>query len=298
MISNETRNCAACNAELVYDHRLGQIKCLECGLIQEDRFIDLSSEYRFFNDSSDDRADPRRVGNSVNFHMDSQIDLIEINDNNHNKNYMTYNLQSNMDKNYTRSLKLIKRYCGFLDIRDNIQKQAEDIYFEIQDKKELKGKKLETTIAAIVYLACKRAKVNIQHTSLEPVAGVESKKIMKASKVIQKFIPAIYVHSDEQVKQFANKLELPRDQITQMEKICKEMEKWDIFECHLPRQRTIAASVLYFYSEAFLTKKKTLSEIKEAAGVATDHTIKKYYNILMEKKDMLLQRALKDDTKE
>ena len=52
------------------------------GLINEDRFIDQSSEYRIFNDQSDDRADPRRCGNAVNIHLDSQIDLVNIDEGN------------------------------------------------------------------------------------------------------------------------------------------------------------------------------------------------------------------------
>jgi hypothetical protein len=57
------------------------------GHIKEERFIDLTSEYRIFNDSPDDRTDPRRVGNTVNYHMDSQIDLIEINDGGNQSNF-------------------------------------------------------------------------------------------------------------------------------------------------------------------------------------------------------------------
>ena len=84
-----------------------------------------------------------------------------------------------------------------------------------------------------------------------------------------------------------------------MERIAKEIEKWDIFECHLPRQRTIAGSVIYFFTNLsgsvsnLQDHKRSLTEIKEAAGISTDHTIKKYYNMLWDKKDMLISRALK-----
>ena len=45
----------------------------------------------------------------------------------------------------------------------------EEIYFEVQDKKELNGKRLETIVAACIYLACKRNLVNIHPTALEPI---------------------------------------------------------------------------------------------------------------------------------
>ena len=60
---------------------------------------------------------------------------------------------------YTRAIKLIKRYCDLLDVRDNIIRQVEEIYYEIQDKQELKGKRLEVVIAACIFeiLSCPHA---------------------------------------------------------------------------------------------------------------------------------------------
>lgn len=70
--------CSSCGENVVTDHKRGRILCTSCGLIKEDRFIDLSSEYRYFIENTSMRNDPRRVGNAVNTHLDAQIDLIEI----------------------------------------------------------------------------------------------------------------------------------------------------------------------------------------------------------------------------
>ena len=70
--------CSHCGENVVVDHKNGKIRCTSCGLVKEDRFVDLSSEYRFFMENTSPQNDPRRVGNIVNPHMDSQIDLIEI----------------------------------------------------------------------------------------------------------------------------------------------------------------------------------------------------------------------------
>lgn len=80
--------------------------------------------------------------------------------------------QSNLDKMYTRAIKLIKRYCDILNLSTNIIRQVEEIYYEVQDKKELRGKRLEHIIVACIYLACKRNLVNIQPNSLEPIANI------------------------------------------------------------------------------------------------------------------------------
>lgn len=70
--------CYKCGSNVVVDHKHGKIRCTECGLIIEDRFVDPTSEYRFFTENTSPQNDPRRVGNMVNQHLDSQIDLIEI----------------------------------------------------------------------------------------------------------------------------------------------------------------------------------------------------------------------------
>lgn len=157
--------------------------------MKETRFIDLNSEYRYFTENASLQNDPRRVGNPVNTHLDSQIDLVEIDEG--QRSYHMYAAQSNLDKMYTKAIKLIKRYCDILNLPSNIIKQVEEIYYEVQDKKELKGKRLEYIIVACIYLACRRNLVNIQPTALEPIANISQNKILKISKIIINFLPKI-----------------------------------------------------------------------------------------------------------
>lgn len=290
---NSADFCDHCKAPVVVNDLKGLIVCTGCGVIKEDRFVNQSSEYRYFNDDSSGKSDPRRVGNSVNIFMDSQIDLIEIADYG-KSNYMTYAVQSQSDKAYTRAIKLIKRYCELLDL-PQLQRPAEEYYFEVKDHKEIKGKRMETLIAAIIFLAGKRTRVYLQMQSLEPIADAPYKKILKACNVIVKLIPKIIERSYEYVKQFGQRLKLPRDVVVELEKICKEVETKDTFKMKQPKYRTIAAAVLYFYSILKPELNLSLNQIKEASGVASDNTIKKYFSSLMDNKDVILKNAFKED---
>lgn len=61
-------------------------------------------------------------------------------------------------------------------------------------------------------------------------------------------------------------------------KICADINNWDIFDNKLPKPKTIAATVIYFYlSKLNILEQKNLAEIRDAAGICTDNTIKKYY---------------------
>ena len=87
------------------------------------------------------------------------------------------------------------------------------------------------------------------------------------------------MESSEYVRQFGIKLNLPKEVVRDAERICKEIEKWDIFESHSPQPRTVAAAVILFYLNIpwrhphIAEVRKSLTEIKEVAGIQADNTI-------------------------
>ena len=106
---------------------------------------------------------------------------------------------------------------------------------------------MEHIIAASIYLACKRNLVNIQPTALEPIANISQNKILKTSKIILNFIPKITIQAAQYAELFCLKLKINNDHKADIVKICKDIEKWDFFNKQLPKPRTIAAAVIYFY---------------------------------------------------
>ena len=267
-------NCTKCGASVVTDHKGGRVVCTACGVIKEDGFIDTASEYRYFIENTSVKNDPRRVGNSVNMHMDSQIDLIEIDDG--KRNFHTFANQSNADKMFNRATKIIKRFCDQLDLRDNIIRQVEDMYYQILNQKELKGKKLEIIISSCIYLVCKRNLVNLHPSALEPLADKKDKRILKVAKIILKFIPPINVDSHDYVKIYGRELNLKSNEIEDMVTICKKIKEFDFFRSKQPKPRSVAASVIYFYLNNYSEDKKSLAVIKEVSGISTDATIINY----------------------
>ena len=200
-----------------------------------------------------------------------------------------------MDKLYSRAIRLSRRYCELLDLPESIQRQVEEIYYEVQDKPDLKGKRLEVVIAATVYLACKRNMVNVHPAALEPLADVNQLKILKLTKILLRHIPMVSVHSSEYVQLFCSKLQIPVEHIQIMTKLCKDIDGYDFFDSQLPKPRTIAAAVIYFYlSKQEPSLRKSIQEIKEVAGILTDNTIKKYCSIMQEKQSFLLKDNLKE----
>ena len=169
MNTKDNSTCLSCGNTCVTDYKRGRILCQACGVVKEERFIDPTSEYRFFMENPTNRNDPRRVGNIVAYYMDSQIDLIDIDQG--KVSYHNYATQSTADKQFQNANKFIKRFCDLLDLRESIIKTVEGFYYDIQDKQELKGKRQDLVIAACIFLACKKNHVNVPPASLEPLVN-------------------------------------------------------------------------------------------------------------------------------
>lgn len=284
----DSSTCSRCGEQVVTDFKHGRIFCPGCGLVKVERFIDPTSEYRFFIENTSVRNDPRRVGNIVNFHLDSQIDLVDINQG--KNSYHNYATQTSNDKKYTNAIRFIKRFCDLLDLRESVIKQVEEIYCEVQTQPELKGKRLELIVAGCIFLACKRNHVNVQPTALEPILNVSQAKILKIAKIILRHIPPIKVSPAEYVDLFCSKLGVTEDARKKMKDICTEINNWDFFQSTLPKPRSIAGAVIYFVlSQGEPENRRSLEEIKSVAGILTDTTVTKYHKILQDHEPQLTQ---------
>ena len=179
---------------------------------------------------------------------------------------------------------MIRRFCQSLDLNNQLTRYAENIYYDVQDKDDMRGKKLEIVVLACIYLSCRRNFVNLHPVALEPLADVSQGKILKVCKVILRHIPKINITPAQYAEMFGTRLRISQEQRNDIRRICEEILQWDFFNKQMPKPRTIAAAVIYFYQSKVQGEFRiTLQEIKDAAGISTDHTIKKYYKDLEER---------------
>lgn len=183
--------CTRCSGLLQTDHKRGRILCTGCGLVSESSIIDQQSEYRYFSENTKSTNDPRRVGNPINIYLDGQLDLIDIDDG--QRSHHVFAAQSNQDKQFQLACRMIKRFSLYLDLNTQLTKYAENIYYDVQDKEDMRGKRMELVALACLYLACRRNFVNLHPVALEPLADVSQGKILKVCKVILRHIPKINI---------------------------------------------------------------------------------------------------------
>lgn len=288
MIQNlNQESCGLCGSPLYLQHREGNRVCKACGTVSESRIVDQTAEYRCFRD--DDRSsNPIRVGGQVNFQMSRQIDLIVLQDQNNLRGKAQFRgMVASEDAYYVRGISIIKKYCSLLDLQC-LQKPSIDLFTEIKDEASIRGKRQETTMAAVVFLAGRRTLNLIDLKSFVNIADTSLAKLLKACSTIVKLIPRIVVKPFELIKKYAQTFGLGSKEMTLVERLCSQIEEADVLDGRLPKNTTIAASVLYFYSLHHPSFKMSLSEIKERLGVENDSLIRSYVASISTKKDLLL----------
>lgn len=288
MIQNlNQESCGACSSPLYLQDKHGHRVCKACGMVSESRIVDLSAEYRCFKE--DDRSsNPIRVGNRVNLEMSRQIDLIMLDDNkNPRAKWHFRGTMSSEDSYFVRGTAIIKKYCALLDLQ-SLQRPSIDLLTEIKDEATIRGKRLETTMAAVVFLAGRRTLNLIDLKSFINIADTSLAKLLKACSMIVKLIPRIVVKPFDLIKKCAQSFGLGPKELSLVEKLCSQIDEVDVLDGRLPKNTTIAASVLYFFSLHHPSFKMSLAEIKEKLGVENDSLIRSYVTSISTKKDLLL----------
>ncbi|KRX44636.1 Patched domain-containing protein 3, partial [Trichinella murrelli] len=119
------------DAELIEDHRAGDMICMECGLVVGDRIVDVSSEWRSFSSDTNSK-DPSRVGSPENNLMSGGGLATSIAGGGSDESRSLSNLQ--------------KRQAD----------QANLLFKQVQETKALKGKNNDAVASACLYIACRK----------------------------------------------------------------------------------------------------------------------------------------------
>jgi transcription initiation factor TFIIIB Brf1 subunit/transcription initiation factor TFIIB len=279
-------DCGLCGSPLFLNEKVGCSVCKSCGAIMESRMVDQTAEYRCFKEKEAEN-NPVRVGKQVNLEMSRQIDLITIQEDHKSPNFWKF--RGNVapeDGFYTRGMSLIKKYCSLLDC-PSLTTPSVELFTEIKNDPAIKGKRLQTTIAAVVFLAGRRSMNLIDLKSFINISDTTYPKLLKACGTILKLIPRIIVKPFDLIKRYAAPFGLCAKELSSIEKLCVQIEESDVLDGKLPKNTTIAASVLYFYSLHHPTFKVSLSDLKEKLGVDNDSLIRSYVASMSSKKAIL-----------
>jgi len=271
-------------AALIEDHRAGDLICPECGLVVGDRLVDVSSEWRSFNNESNSK-DPSRVGAPEN-HLLSGADLstsIQMTPGGASDEYsgMARRQVNSQDRQLITGFGVIREMAERINLAKSIQDSANNTFKQVLDTKQLKGKNGEAVAAACLYIACRKEQVPRTFKEICAVSKVSKKEIGRCFKLILRALETNLelITTSDFMSRFCSNLGLPQSVQIAATFIARKASEMDLVSGRSPI--SVAAAAIYMASQASNVK-KSAKDIGEIAGVA-EVTIKQSYKLMFPK---------------
>ncbi|MBD3262511.1 MAG: transcription initiation factor IIB [Candidatus Altiarchaeales archaeon] len=186
--------CPDCGASnFITDHKHGEIICKNCGSVLEENMFDFGPEWRAFDEEQ--KSKRARTGGPVKFAklnkgLTTEIDRYDrdirggaIQPERKAQLYRLRKWQrrSRMSDSVQRNLSIalpeLDRMCAFLNIPNNIKEECAMWYRKAVNKGLVRGRSIESVVAAIIYLISRKHHVPKTLEELEEASGVKKKDI-------------------------------------------------------------------------------------------------------------------------
>jgi len=167
--------CPHCGStKLVYDPSRGEVICAECGYVMSEREIDLGAEWRAF--TPEERERRSRVGAPISsFGVESlvtdidwggrdaagreislrrKLEMLRL-----RKWQVRARAQSSMERNLAQAVIELERLSAQLGLPKTVLDRALEIYKRALESNLVRGRSIESVMAAAVYAACRELKL-------------------------------------------------------------------------------------------------------------------------------------------
>ena len=290
-------NCKLLNT-LRTDQAVGEIVCKECRVVVEDRLVDQTSEWRNFSaESNSHSSDPNRVGGPRDdYASDSGLNTTIINHGTGHMNLVKIQQKTSQDagdKSLMKGSQVINEFSGILKLPSEIINASRELFRKIVKKKKLKGRNLESVVAAVLYVSAKQ--MNNPRNLKEIIMKTQTvkKEVGRCVRLVKQFssnaVPA--PESNETIlEQMCNRLDVEQKVRLCSLEVLKNITRKELFGGKSPY--TIASVALYLAS-LVLNPKITQDEIVEKANL-TVATLKSSYKEILHLRRELLPKDLAD----
>jgi len=194
-------HCEVCGSvETVFDSSTGDIICSSCGMVLESHFIDQRAEWRAF--SVDEREKKSRVGapSTLTIHDKGLSTIIDWRDKDaHGKKLspkkraeafrlrkwqVRMRVHSSIDRNLAYAMNELDRLSSQLGISKSIKETSALIYRRAIEKNLIRGRSIESMIAASIYTACRIRKIPITFEELSLNTRIGKKDLGRCYRLI------------------------------------------------------------------------------------------------------------------
>lgn len=297
-VKQKKRFCSECGGDrLMHDYDQGELVCMDCGFVIDDKIADTGPEWRAFDDEQ--RAKRTRVGAPLTYtiHDKGLSTLIDW----HNQDmygkglkpaqmsqvFMLRKWQRRIrvadasEKNLAFALSEMSKIAASLNLPKNILETAAVFYRKAVKKRLIRGRSIQGVAAAAIYMSCRKCTIPRTLDELAQAICISKKEIGRCyrflAKELEEFIPPALPL--KYASKFSNQLLVPGKATMVATTILETASNMRITSGRGPTG--IAAAATYIAS-VLAGDRKTQREIAEVANV-TEVTIRNRYRELMDK---------------
>ncbi|MBO8174378.1 MAG: transcription initiation factor IIB [Thermococcus sp.] len=288
------RVCPVCGStEFIYDPEHGEIVCAKCGFVIEENIVDMGPEWRAFDASQREKRSRTGAPESILLH-DKGLSTDIGSDRNvtglmREKMYRLRKWQSRLrvsdaaERNLAFALSELDRIASQLKLPKHVEEEAARLYREAVRRGLIRGRSIESVIAACVYAACRLLKIPRTLDEIADIARVDKKEIGRSFRFIARNLnltpKKLFVKPTDYVNKFADELGLSEKVRRRAIELLEEAYNRGLTSGKSPAG--LVAAALYIAS-LLEGEKRTQREVAEVARV-TEVTVRNRYKELVEK---------------
>lgn len=290
---NEKTKCPECGSKnIIYDYVRGESICGKCGAVINESMIDMTQEWRAFDD--DQRSKRVRTGAVLtptkhDMGLTTEIgkgkgELFKVSSKKRAQYYRLAKwhkrLMKSKDRNISFAFSELQRLISYLNLSRAIHEKVARMYQDAVDKGLVRGRSTEAIISSLLYIVCKEEGAPRTLEEIAKASGVDKKEIGKtyryvARKMGLRILPA---KAQDYVPRFGSLLGLSEKVQVKAVNILDEASKYDVTSGKGPIG--VAAAALYI-AAVLEGEKKTQREVADIIGV-TEVTIRNRYKEIVE----------------
>jgi len=289
------KKCTECgSSNLYYDDQKGEVICNDCGLVNEEKIVDTTQEMQGSFDGEEKKGrsgaplSDQKFDKGLITNVGEMSDIYKLKGDETRKFLRLKKWQERVSTSIERNLRLamseLRRVASFLNLPSVVKDEASRIYNFVLQRGLVRGRSMESVIAACIYSACRSYNIPRTLDEISNASDVERKEIGRTYRfIIRKMgIKTQPSSPKDYISRFASVLHLSPKTQNEALKILGRAENSELTSGRGPAG--IAAAALYV-AALLNDEKKTQREVADVAGI-TEVTIRNRYKELLERLDL------------
>ena len=290
------KKCTECGSiNLTYDSHLGEVICNDCGLVVEEKMVDtgIDLQGKFDKNSKKGRGGApismQKFDKGLTTNVGEISDIYKLEPGQTRKFLRLKKWQERVSTSIERNLRLamaeLRVIASYLNLPNVVRDEASRIYNYVLQRGLVRGRSMESVIAACLYAACRSYNIPRTLDEMATASDVERKEIGRTYRFIIRKLGGIKIKQSspkDYVSRFSSVLKLSPKTQNDALKVLKDADEAELTSGRGPAG--IAAAALYV-AALINDEKKTQREVADIAGI-TEVTIRNRYKELIERLDL------------